>query len=376
MPDQTSETTILKALPGLPVLPPRNALIELAIFFAIIVGLEFGLDTLPDLNELEPHPFWLPVLLLSLQYGTVSGLLAAAVSILFTAFMGWPEQDIGENHFSYLIRIWAEPILWIAAALLLGQFRMRQIAERRELHRNVHELRAQRTAIAAYSENLRERCERLERQIAGRRDPAGKALLNALSILATTDPELFQLRFGTALEVLLGPGQYSIFALRGDALVLAASHGWREKDLRQRKFAVDDPLALQLLDKLRGVTVLEAADEQLLAGQGLAAVPVRSNDGSRVLGFLKVEQISPDRMGAELIGHLELIARRLATAVELMGGEAIAIEGARDPLHGQKNSSRQWRKQRWTTRGTARQEAAQSGTVQRAAKLRKPKIVR
>ncbi len=376
VPNQTPETAILKALPGLPVLPPRNALIELAVFFAIIVGLEFGVDSLPDLNELEPHPFWLPVLLLSLQYGTVSGLLAAGVSILFTAFMGWPEQDIGENHFSYLIRIWAEPVLWIAASLVLGQFRMRQISERRVLHRNVQELRVQRTAIAAYSENLRERCERLERNIAGRGDPAGKALLNALAVLGTADPELFQLRFGAALEVLLGAGQYSLFALRGVRAELAASHGWSEADLLHRSFAADDPLAHHLLVELRGLTILQAGDETILAGQGMAAVPVRSNDRSRVLGFLKVEQILPERMGDELNSHLEMIAARLSGALELMGGDAILIEGDGRPRKAHPSRSQHWRKKRWHSPIPAPQGLTQAGKKQQVTKLRKPKIVR
>ena len=83
----------------------------------------------PTLSQMQPHFFWLPVLLLSLQYGTVSGLLAAGVAIVLTAWLGWAEQEVGENHFNYLLRISTQPMLWLVAALLLGQFRLRQIEQ-------------------------------------------------------------------------------------------------------------------------------------------------------------------------------------------------------------------------------------------------------
>ena len=161
----------------MPVLPPLNAFIELIVFFAVVLFFDAVLQFFPDLNEIKPHPFWFPVLLLSLQYGTVSGLLAAGVSILITTVLGWPEQDIGENHFNFLIRIWAEPVLWIVVALVLGQFRMRQIAQRRALLRKVNRLQTQRDAIEQHSTNLRGRCEMLERRIASQQ--------------ANTVPELF-----------------------------------------------------------------------------------------------------------------------------------------------------------------------------------------
>ena len=327
VPDKAHETGVLKALPGLPVLPPRNALVELVVFFTIIMALEFGLNSLPDLNELDPHPFWLPVLLLSLQYGTVSGLLAAGVSILFTAFMGWPEQDIGENHFNYLIRIWAEPVLWIVAALILGQFRMRQISERRELHRRIQELNAQRTAIAAYSGNLRERCESLERSIAGRSEPAGNAILNAFAQMGNETPAHFTSGFGNTIETLLGPGQYSVFALRDDALSLVISHGWA-RDARWREVLnKDDPLVLRLVGEARGLSVFNADEEKLLDGQGYAAVPVLSRNEKRVLGILKVEEMGADRFGPDILSHLKVIAGQLASVLELFGGDGLEQGG-------------------------------------------------
>ena len=160
-----------------PVLPPLSALIEIAVLFGVIVGADW-LHAGIDLADIRPHPFWIPVLLLSLQYGTASGLLAAGVAIAITAFNGFPEQSTSETYFAYFLKIWIEPILWVGAAVLLGQFRMRQIARKEALIVQVSELATQHAAVSEYARKLRTHCTALERQIAGRSEP------NALLVLA------------------------------------------------------------------------------------------------------------------------------------------------------------------------------------------------
>ena len=65
---------------GLPVLPPLIALVELAALIGLIVLVDWATPDI-DLTDLKPNPLWLPVLLLSLQYGTVSGLMAALFAV-------------------------------------------------------------------------------------------------------------------------------------------------------------------------------------------------------------------------------------------------------------------------------------------------------
>ena len=63
-PDQQRDASA-GAPAALPVLPPLTALAEIVVLFALI----YGLDQLtPNLSilDLSPHPFWIPVLLVSL----------------------------------------------------------------------------------------------------------------------------------------------------------------------------------------------------------------------------------------------------------------------------------------------------------------------
>lgn len=360
----------LHARPGLPVLPPRNAVIELVLFFVVVMGLQWGLQSFPDLNEFEPHPFWLPVLLLSLQYGTVSGLLAAGTAIVLTAIMGWPEQDIGENHFNYLIRIWTQPVLWIGAAMLLGQFRMRQISEHRELHRLADELYKQRAAIADHSVHLRQRCEMLERKIAGAPAATALRLLDAFSSLAKHDPELIRTRFGDCMEAAFGAGQYSLFVLQNHELSLVCSSGWEDRYDWRDQFCSDDPLFRALVGARDGLTILRARDEAALLGQGLAAIAVRSGSGERMLGMLKVEFMAPGRFDKDLLKRLEVIAARLAPSLEL---QTISDGAVIEP---QGMAAGRNRKSRW--RQVRRRSGSQSKKPddKPAGVLKKPKIIR
>ena len=173
----------------LPVLPPLGAVVELLVLVALIAGLGRLIPGL-DVASLEPSPYWIPVLLLSLQYGTVAGLLAAAVATCLYAFNGFPEQSIGENLFAYFLRIWASPMLWIGVAVLLGQFRLRQIEVKQDLRRQLDQRTGEASTLAKYVRQLEAKCLTLERQATQGRSVADLASLDALSRLSEPGADL------------------------------------------------------------------------------------------------------------------------------------------------------------------------------------------
>ncbi len=317
---------------GLPVLPPRNAVIELALIVLAIVAIDW---LLPDqvLSDVGPSPYWLPVLLMSLQYGTVSGLLAAGVGIAMTMLPGVPEQGVGENHFAYLLRIWAQPILWIAVAVLLGQFRIRQISAKRELVRQVQELSAQRQSLADYATNLRQRCETVEREIAGRDHAPTIELLAALSDLGRADVDL-----GGALARLMAlaaPGaEASVYVVDGPWMRKLADSGWPAGHIRAEELTAAHPLYRAIVERAQSVSVLDAGHESILAGEGLAAVPIpvgaggRGGADGRVAGMLKLDSADPNHLSAETVHALEALALALSQRLAAPATSGMRIEAA------------------------------------------------
>lgn len=340
----------------LPVLPPRLALVEIALLLVAPILLESFVPAFPDLTTFNPHPYWGPVLLLSLQYGTVSGLLAAIVAIAGTALIGFAEPDIGENHFAYLIRVWTQPFLWITASLLLGHFRMQQIEQRDELLSRVDDLQNQSSALADYANNLQHRCDGLERRIASRKfSPAGKAL-ESLATLATATPAGLSDTFAQLIQAALPGAEASLFAREAGQLTLVAASGW-PAEARWRKTLPDsEPLAMRVIGDVRSLSVLAAADDAALAGEGLFAVPILARDTGVVVGMLKVETLaSSAALSSATERQLRLIADQLGATLQ----QWISVHNASTAQTAARTGetptapTRRWRQMRWFTVGAA-----------------------
>ena len=219
-------------MPTTSLLLPIYAVLELALFVLGVLAVSWVYPTF-DLRQIEPNPCWLAVLLLSVQYGAVSGLLAAGVSIALSLYFGFPEQDVGENLFVHLIRVWAQPMLWIAAAVILGQFRTRHIVERRELARELAKVSSQRAAIAGQAEGLRARCDALERHIGGRDIGEPLAVLAALARAGSPDATDLQTTLAVLVEAALPGTTTSIYLLREGGLERAAGSPGVAQSMRQ-----------------------------------------------------------------------------------------------------------------------------------------------
>ncbi|MBL8565930.1 MAG: hypothetical protein JNM89_09450 [Hyphomicrobiaceae bacterium] len=304
---------------GLPVVPSLAAIGELVAAFLFIYGVDWLAPQLAIL-DFEPHPFWIPLLLLSLQYGTVSGLVAAGAAIAATMLAGLPEPGIGENHFAYFLRVWGEPILWIAMALLVGQFRMRQIAAKQELHRLNEALSSQRADLAAHCAGLRQRCEILDRELATRRDTepfrglaavavaharmtAGGASPSLSEVLAILIPAVFP---GARAEVFLaatagGVSRVATYPAQGDlaaTVTLPAAH----------------PLVRAVVGRGERAMALDRDGERMLIGVALAAVPVRDVSGA-IVGLLTLDGASPAALSKSGIDALSVVAEVIGSAL-------------------------------------------------------------
>ena len=293
---------------GSSVLPPLAGIVELVVITGLILTIDMMLPDV-DIADIQPNPFWLPVLLLSLQYGTVSGVLAAATALLVTLLSGLPEAGVGENYFNYAMRVFAQPILWFGAAVLLGQFRMRQIEAKRGLTMMVLDLEQQRAALAGYAQGLRSRCDMLERDRAGLADAPGLGLLASLADLDSGSGELAP-AFARTIEAAFPGARASVLALVPTGLVTIASTSTGTTPAAPSA-DLAHPLYRALIGEGRLLSVLQPGDEHRLAGTGLAAVPVRDAAGN-IIGAVRLEAAEPSALSAGTLPALGIIAAALA----------------------------------------------------------------
>lgn len=332
---------------GLPVLPPLTAVIEVIVLVVLPGILDLFVPAFPSLNEMQPHFFWLPVLLLTLQYGSASGLLAAGTAIVLSSLLGWPEQEIGENHFSYLLRIWLQPVLWIATAVILGQLRLRQIERKQALGRAVAELTGQRQSLAEHARSLRERCDRLERLVSTRRGPDARDLLAALGRIDAADADPATHALGDALSLAFGQSAVSILTLDGDALRIAYRHAPPGAPPPPGPIGTGSPFFTALAVERRALSVLTPGCEHDLDGRGLAAAPIIAADG-HVEGAILLETADPDDLDADTTLRLRAIAAMVSGRLRSTSG-ASRVPGPTAPYVDVRvgKSDSLWRRVRW-----------------------------
>lgn len=297
----------------LPVLPPAGAFAELAVLLGIIHLINFIAPDIDVLN-LEPSPYWLPILLLSLQYGTVAGLLAAGAATLAYVMNGLPEQNIDEHHFAYLLRVWSLPILWIGVSLVLGQFRMRQIELKQQLQAGLNQRTREAKALTGYVGELEQRCRELERLITAQGPPGGGRVLDVLAELGApgTDAQGFLHKLCAAA---FPRARLSVMVLQASAFEPAFSAGDAaagEATKPPHRIATDHPLYKAIALERTAVCVLDARGEAALAGEGLAAAPVFHDEGGRVIGLIKLDRAGGEVLTPEIASRLTVAANMLA----------------------------------------------------------------
>src|SRR5262249_10949760 len=154
--------------------------LELVIIFSLMLPIAAATPIGAHLGSISPHPLWIPVLLLSSQYGMTAGIAAAVASMVVHWLSGAPPQAGGEEIFDYAHPLRREPLLWPVAAVVLGGFRDRHAQKTEALRSRLVEAEAQLRSIGELAEGLRAHCEALERQIACAADHAIEAGLAVL----------------------------------------------------------------------------------------------------------------------------------------------------------------------------------------------------
>ena len=186
----------------------RTRVLELLVLVFITAVAQQALDSVTLGNNLTPHPFWLPVIILSLQYGTTGGLLATVVCSALHALLQVNQVEPPGDYYAVWLRVWLEPALWTGTALVLGGLRTRQIQREEELGQRLQSAENRARSLFSYNEMIVEQLRDLERHVATGTQLLWPELVDAiLSFRKAGSPES---ALPTLFEALLGPGNYDL----------------------------------------------------------------------------------------------------------------------------------------------------------------------
>jgi hypothetical protein len=311
--------------PAPPRRSPWSARLRLVTEFALLFALALLLKhvLLAVASGPYPNPFWLPVLVLSLQHGMAAGLAAAVLAAALQLLDGPPPALLTEDLYSYVGRIAAEPIGWTCVALLIGHTRSRQLDHLKELEAEFADQSQQAAVVADLCEDLRARTETLERHIAANAYASNVDVAEAITELHDSTWDNFADRLARFVSLMTGAAEFSILMLRDGALEPVFHPA---DDHRQAADAVvlsDEPLFAAIVNERRTLSVAHAADKVLLGNRGVMAGPLVDQQApDRVLGMFAIA-------GAALDDHPEDIERRFsltASEVSRLVGRIVLME--------------------------------------------------
>lgn len=241
-------------------------------------------------RDLQPHPFGAVVLLMAVHYGTREALAATAVCTVALLWGNLPAQSIDQNIHDYSVRVLLQPLLWMIAALVLGELRMRHRLAYHEALELLNNAERRAALLTRSHQELTAAKERLETRLAGQLSTA-TGLFEAARTLETLDPGKVIAGaidlVGTALQA----RAFSLFLLEGDALVLVAAQGSTRKRPLVERYASTTALFKEVVGGQRVVSVSTAAGEAVLDGHGLVAGPLIDPASGQLVGMLKVEEM-------------------------------------------------------------------------------------
>ena len=293
----------------------RVALIELALFFGLALGLDWLLGSGLRFEGVQPHPFWIPVLLLAMQYGTSEGVLAALAASLALRLGNLPPQSIAQDFYQYLYVLTREPILWLVAGVLVGELRMRQLREREELRANLALARKEAEAITRSYRALKSVKENLETRVAGQLRTVF-TLYQAAKAIDKLDEGEVMLGVADLVRTVMKPDKFSLFLLNNDVLESVTNEGWDdEQDTYARWFDHSSTLFETVIGRQRQICVTRLEDERILAGEGVLAGPLISSDTGEVVGMVKIESLGFTDLSVNTVENFRILCEWIGTAL-------------------------------------------------------------
>ncbi len=265
-----------------------TALVEMAIFFTVALLLDRYVFDADRFRDVAPHPFWAVVVLISLQYGTNEGLLAAVFSSAALLVGNVPPQPLALDLFAYLFELSKTPLMWAATGLVVGELRSRQLRERADLRKRLAESENQAQVITAAFEGISAAKDELEARIAGQFRTLLTVFRAAMAVERLDVAGVFE-GANALVAAILNPEKFSIWLLKDAQIDMNRAFGWKDDERYSRVILDDHPLYRRTIAERGVLCVARATDEKVLAGEGVLAGPLQDPETGEVYGMLKIE---------------------------------------------------------------------------------------
>jgi hypothetical protein len=309
--------------------------------------------------DVSPHPFWVIILLVSVQYGTREGLVSVVLSTATLLAFNIPERLVEQNLYQYWFAILKTPLMWFVAAVVLGQMRMRHLNKRWSLQEKLTETEKRERAITAEYISMKEAKEALETQLASN---LGSALVayHRIANMNFKNHSRFLLEIEDAIVQALRPQKMSLFTIGQNGFEAITCYGWSDNEKYIRRISSDSPIYKAMVKDKRTISIINRADEKILSGEGIIAAPLIDRQTNQVFGMVKIEDISFQELTLSNLQSFNVLCEWI--------GILYGMTKEMDTLKRSANSNIPSESQQQTARKTSSKSASSKSTTRKSSK--------
>ena len=290
-----------------------SAIIELVLFLAITLTVDALFFGGGRYFVISPHPFWIIVLLLTVQYGTTEGILAALLCSVALLVGNLPPQTIDQDFYTWLLAVGLNPMMWSVTAVGIGELRNRYARHQEIVEKSLEESTKRENAITVAYQELLAAHEKLEVTVAGELNTV-VSMYRATRQLQNRAPEEVLRGAADVVEQVMHARKFSLHRLNENRLELALNHGWERSDQFESVIGADDPLFTEIVGRQRFLSIIEPEDEPVLQGRGLIAGPIFDGETGKILGMLRIEEIAFGDLNFTALENFKVVCELLANA--------------------------------------------------------------
>jgi len=281
--------------PRTPVLIPikvfgfrRSAIIELVIILISLQIIDYVFFDGSAFKALNPNPFWIPIVLMAVKYGTRESLLTAIFASVLYFSNDLPEKNFTQDSYTYLLTVSSDPLLWFVTAIIVGEICGRRILEKQALRVELANTDQRNAVISDAYEKLKLSKIDIDARIASQLNTIS-ATYRAARHLTNVNLNGFPNWVRDLVLNTLAPEKFSMFVIKGDYLNLQMRQGWKLSDYYHTKIPANTALFKHIVDHQNFLCVTRENEDKILNGQGTLAGPLVDGSNGRVFGMLKIE---------------------------------------------------------------------------------------
>ncbi|MGQ3070402.1 MAG: GAF domain-containing protein [Ferrovibrionaceae bacterium] len=295
---------------------PR-ALLEILLFVAVTLAIDHFFFDGHRFRTVTLHPFWLMVLLVSVQYGVAEGLAAALAGTAALWIGNLPPARLDQDLYGYWLGVAAMPAAWLAAAVLFGELRARDRRRIIVLSRALADGERQNETLSRAYDEISAAKRELEARVAGQLRTVF-SIYQAAKAIERLGPGEVLSGVAELVRAILSAKRFSVFLLKGDALEAIAlesvvTEGWGADERLPERYDAGSALFQAVVGGQRFLCAARAADAGILGDDGVLAGPILSAEG-RVLGMLKIEGLAFLDLNLTAIENFRIVCDWIGTA--------------------------------------------------------------